>query len=387
MRMKKLFIFAVAAITLAACSRTFDSHTAEPTQIGFNTWAEVLTKTPRIAGTSTFGEGDTFAVYGSKTKTSPATTQTVFNGDVVTLGASAWDYDNHRYWDTNFDNYTFYAVSPATLAGTVDPASGAITTSVDFAGNDNDILIANKTLVEKGDAPYFNNYGTVNMVFNHAASLVDVYVKKAPSLDADVVKVSAISIDNVNKTGALSVSAYDGTTGVPTIALANWTPSAPGSYLPADGAVAVYGDVTTDAAIAAANQKTIVNDTSFNPENATANTDPAAATILFNNLVVAPQAFVAPTDRENPANASNSSAQKITISYSVGDSNYENKTIWLYDFDHVDNSQQAADYVGSWEPGKHYKLYITILAHAITFSASITDWDTTIVNGYNYLVN
>ena len=387
MRMKKTIIFAVAVLTLAACSRTFDTQNVEPTQIGFNTWAEVLTKTPRIAGSNDFGEGDTFAVYGSKTKTSPSTTQTVFNGDVVTKGASDWDYDNHRYWDTNFDLYTFDAVSPATLAGTVDPQTGTITTTVDFAGNNNDILVANKTIVNKTDGSgNFDSFGTVHLVFNHAASLVDVYVKKAPSLDADAVKVSAISIDNVSKTGALSVTEYDSSTGVPTIALANWTPSASGSYLPAEGAVAVHGDVTTDAAIAVGNEKTIINDTSFNPENSTSNTEPAAATVLFNNLVVAPQAFVAPTNRENPADPSNSNAQKITISYSVGASNYENKTIWLYDFDHVDNSQQATEYVGSWEPGKHYKLYITILAHAITFSAEITPWTAT-VYGYHYLVN
>ncbi len=384
--MKKLFILAIAAIALAACSRTFDTHKVEPTQIGFNTWAEVLTKTPRTAGTNTFGEGDTFAVYGSKTNSSG--TETVFNGDVVTLGASEWDYDNHRYWDPNFDSYTFYAVSPADLAGTVSPTTGTITTTVTFAGNDNDILVANKTTVLKTTGTnYFNGYGTVNMVFNHAASLVDVYVKKAPSLASDDVKISAISIDNVNQTGALSVSAYDGTNGVPSIALTNWTPSSPGSYLPAQGAVPVYGDVTTTAAIAADNQKTISNDTGFDPDNATANTAPAAATILFNNLVVAPQAFVAPTNRANPAHADNNSAQKITISYSINSTDYDNKTIWLSDFDHVDNSEQAATYVGSWEPGKHYVFYITILAHAIEFSATINDWDTTIVNGYHYLVN
>ena len=391
MRMKKLMILAVAAIALVACSKTFDTgvRTNEGKAIGFGTWAEQLTKAARVPGTSTFTasgyQDNDFAVYGYKYKTSKTT---VFDDVVVsTTDGSSWTYSPLKFWDSNFDKYVFYAVSPASFGteGTVDPQTGAITTaSITFTGNDNDLLIANeKTVLKTAGSGNFDSFATVPLVFNHAAALVDVYVKKAPSLSADVVKISAMTIGNVYTAGTLNVNTY--VDGVPTIALANWTPATSGSYLPANGVAPVYGD-NGSSAIAADNKKTISStDTTFDPENTTPDTTPAAATLLFNNLVVVPQSFVAPTDRANPADASNAPAQKITISYYIGDTDFANRTIWLSDFDSIDDASQAATYVGSWEPGKHYSLYITILANAIQFSATIEDWAD--VNGYHYLFN
>lgn len=410
----KRYIFIAAALVLAtvSCSKVYDATPVTQPAIGFGTWAEMLTKTvadpsnPRVQGTSYFRSGDGIVVYASKTDTDPEpdATSVVFNGvDVVAtaeggtpVAATAWDYNNHRYWDTNAESYTFFAVSPKNkLATTTTTATdGAFTTSsLDFTGAVNDILVADKTVVEKGDAPYFNNYGTVNLVFNHAASLVDLHVKKAPSLADAAVKVSAISLGNIKKTGVLELTSakYNKTistrTTVPNITVDEWTSSAPGTYLPAEGVNPVYGDVSTTAAIAEGNEKVITTDTAF---DAATPATPAASTILFNNLVVVPQSFVAPSDRTAPDNASNANAQKVTITYTItptgGDTNTYTSTLWLSDFDGVDNDAQAATYVGSWDPGKHYIFYITIDAHEIKFSAEISDWQETI-SGYNYLVN
>lgn len=412
--MKKLMIFAVAAIALVACSKEFDTNksASNGTAIGFRTWTETLTKTvadptnPRVQGTNFFRSGDGIVVYGSKTDTDPDpdVTSVVFDGvDVVAtaeggdpVAATAWDYNNHRFWDANAESYTFFAVSPkAKLATTTTTATdGAfVSSSLDFTGAVNDILVADKVVVNKGSAPYFNNYATVNLIFNHAAALVDLHVKKAPSLADAAVKVSAIAISNVKKTGVLELTSakYNKTistrTTVPNITVAEWTASAPGTYLPAEGVNPVYGDVSTSAAIAVGNEKVITTDTDF---DAASPATPAASTILFNNLVVVPQTFVAPSDRSNPEDASNANAQKVTITYTItpdgGDTNTYTSTLWLYDFDGVDNDTQAATYIGSWAPGKHYIFYITIDAHEIKFSASINPWEETI-SGYNYLLN
>lgn len=417
MRMKKLLIIAAAALLAAACAKTYEVKETTTPAIGFGTWTEQLTKAvadptnPRVQGTSYFRSGDGIVVYGSKT--TGTTPTTVFNGvDVVAtaeggdpVAATTWDYNSHRFWDTGADYYTFFAVSPKEkLATTTTTATdGAFTTSaLSFTGATNDFLVANRVKVEKGtgtSSTYFNNYGTVALHFNHAASLVDIHVKKAPSLSDAAVKVSAFSLGNVNKTGVLTLASTDYSSSVsttpviedkPVITVAKWTASAPGTYLPAEGASPVYGDVTTTAAIAVGNEKTIVADTGFDATNTTANTNPANSTILFNNLVVVPQAFVAPTDRTAPEDASNANAQKITLTYTItptgGDTNTFSSTIWLSDFDSIDNGAQAAEFVGSWEPGKHYIFYITIDANEIKFSASMNDWTTT-VNGYHYLVN
>lgn len=398
MRMKKIMILAVAAIALAACSRTFDTHHVTEPAIGFGTWAEHLTK---ATVDNTFADGDDFAVYGNKDKTTP-NPAVVFNGDVVSASGSpiTWDYSNHRFWDTSYDSYTFYAVSPAaamTGATTTNTATtGAFATDdLDFAGNDNDILVADKTIVLKddGEGPaetaltYFNSYGTVHMVFNHAASLVDVHVKKSPALDDATVTISAFSLDNIKQTGSLSLAAddYDKTisprTTVPDITVLSWSSSNPDSYLPADGVTPVYGDTDDQAAISDSNKKEIATDDDFDATSPAAT--PAGYTTLINNLIVVPQAL--------GATGVPATSQKISLTYQIavsgGDTNEYSGTLYFVDFDNTDDADQNGTQTApSWAPGVHYIYYITIDAHEIKFSAEIKPWEST-VSGYHYLVN
>lgn len=379
MRMKKIMIFAVAAIALVACSKTFDTNKSEGAVIGFNTWAEHLTKAEaRVQGTNDFLAGDTFAVYGYKDKTSPAPA-TVFDDVVVTASGTPvdWDYENHRFWDTGYDKYIFFAISPSAI-GTeadgsnsstdVDPQTGAFKTrAITFAGDNNDILVADKKQVDKGSAPYFSNFATVPLVFNHVASLVDFKVKKTTSLHDATVTVSAFTLSNIDNVGQLTVSdAYTETHPV-----ASWTDpgTARTSYVPGDG---VNDDVDISSPIV------IAEDTDFNPSSPT---DPAGSTDMIKNLVVMPQTF-RPEGGTNP--------QKITITYKIavtGSADVEyTSDVYLNRFDFEnDDYNSTASYVTAWAPGKHYTFYITIDAHAIDFSASITDW--TPVVGYSYLVN
>ena len=112
--MKKLMILAVAAIALVACSKEFDTNksASNSAAIGFNTWAEQLTKA-RDAGSSTFVSGDYFLVSGFKTKSTTYTE--VFANDTVKFNGSVWSYDNPRYWDSGADSYTFYYSQTASI--------------------------------------------------------------------------------------------------------------------------------------------------------------------------------------------------------------------------------------------------------------------------------
>ena len=379
MRMKKLLILAVAAITLASCSNTFEIKHHEGSEIGFGTWAESLTRTEaRVQGTSTFLAGDTFAVYGYKDKSTPAPA-TVFDDVVVTASGNpvdTWAYENPRFWDATYDSYTFFAISPSVIGteadGTnsstnVNPQTGAFTTrAITFGGADNDILVADKKTVNKTDGSgNFNTWATVPMVFNHVASLVDIKVKKAPSLSNATVTVSAFELSDIDNVGQLTVTnAY--TDSHPVV---SWTGTARTTYSPGDG---VNDDVDISSPI------TIAEDTAFDPASPT---DPAAATALIKNLVVLPQTFRA-SNGSNP--------QKITMTYKIAvtgsaDVEFADKVLYFYDFDDVNDADNTDTAIASWAPGKHYTLYITIDAHAINFSATITDW--TAVSGYYYLVN
>ena len=389
-------ILAVAAIALVACSKTFNTANNEGTAIGFGTWTETMTKNitdPRTAGSGTFGVGDSFAVYGYKETTSPAAKVTVFDDVAVEMTATGvpgtWTYSPIRFWDKNYDQYTFFAISPSSVGTQADgendssvnvnPQDGSFTTrTITFDGNNSDILVADKKTVAKA------NYSSsaVQMDFNHVASWVDFKVNKAPNLTNATVTVSAFALSNIQTAGRLSVSnaynvttfAGDGTTG-PAV---SWSSTATGGYNTGNGVTPV--SLTSPIEIS--------EDTAFNPASPTT---PAAATFLINTLIVKPQSFTAPTTRATPADASNDGAQRITITYQIavanGGTNEYTATLWLSDFDTVNDdsavpNEQAK--VGSWDPGKHYTFYITLDATPIAFGASIHDWNTG--NGYHYLV-
>lgn len=381
MRMKKtLILAAVAAIAAVGCTKTY--HQVDPaTQgpaIGFGTWTETLTKA-RAQGGNTFMVGDDFAVYGAKIVNSPASTTTVFDDDVVTMTAEGtpgtWTYPNPRFWDPNTDSYIFYAVSPASVGtnGTVYPQTGEMTSaSITFAGNDNDILVADKKTVLKA------NYGEqVQIDFNHVASLLDFKVAKAPALHDAVVKVTAFTLSNIESAGVLSVNdAYNATNYGGTYGPAvTWSSTATGTYGPANGVTPV--DISTPV--------TIDEDTAFNP---TTPADPAASTLLINHLVVKPQTFGVPSNATDFSEAK----QQLSITYTITttaaggaeSTNTYTSKLWLADFDIVNNAVQTDEKVAGWQTGKHYVFYITLDAKPIVFGATINNW--TAATGYHYLI-
>ncbi len=339
--MKKIMILAaIAAIAATACTKTFEAVQTQGSALGFGTWANVLTKA-RTAGSSTFVNGDDFNVYGFKTISAANTT--VFNGDVVSYDGADWTYDNLRFWDPNATSYTFYAASPAGKIATANAQTGEFTSnSITFAGNDNDVLVADKKVVPQAD---FNE--EVNLSFNHIASLVDFKVKKHAEIAAATVAVTSFQLNNIDNVGTFSVSdAYTGSHPVVT-----WNPTARGAYSNTSG-------VTSVATL---------------PSNV--GTD--GSDFLINHLVAMPQTF-----------RTDENIQTVTIEYSItsgGDTVTNTATFNLKTFDNVDDKDNADTIIGGWEGGKHYTFYITINANAIVFTASITDW-VTADNGYHYLL-
>lgn len=378
----KRYIFFIAAALLAAvsCSKIYDATPVTQEQtIGFGTWTETLTKAitdPRTAGTNTFGVGDSFAAYGYKEASSTKTT--VFDDVAVEMTATSpatWTYTPPRYWDMNADRYVFYAISPSSVGtgGTVDPQTGEITSaSIVFSGKNNDILVADKKTVAKA------NFNTdVILDFNHAASLVDFKVAKAPSLKDATVTVTAFTLGNIQTTGVMSVNdAYNSTVyGGSTGPVVTWSSTNTGSYTTTDGVTSV----TLPQAIA--------EDDAF---PVPAEPGDGKSTFIINNLVVKPQSFTEPTAAERTDPASAATAQKLTITYTIevtnGGTNTYTSTLFLYDFDIVNDKAQDDTAVASWDTGKHYVFYITLDSNPIVFGATINDW-TAGTAGYHYLVN
>ena len=379
MRMKKLMIIAVAAIALAACSRTFETHEVAQAQIGFNTWGENLTK-GRDQGSNTFATGDDFAVYGYKINTSNAKT-TVFDGVAVELKSSGdWEYTPLRFWDTNPDitSYTFFALSPASLNSELashNAQTGEFTTNetITFAGNDNDVLAAEKkTVNHTGSKTYgtANDYETVALVFHHGASLFDLKVKKHSNLANAKVEVTAIALENINKTGKFAISdaynyAYKSTSNVPVFTWTEKSGAARATYTNTSGVTSVNLPKTgnTPAEVS------------------------TAGVYLIQDLIVMPQTF-------RTEETTNATDQVVKITYKITNTDpneeieYADVYFDLKEFDTTENddTNTSATYIPGWEQGKHYVYTITIDANVITFSGTISEWLDNAA-GYHYLID
>lgn len=368
----KRYIFLVVAVALAtvSCSKTYDTNrnANEGAAIKIGSWASGLTRA-RGAGGSSFANGDKFFVYAYT-----PTTATQFDGTVVsTEDGTTWTYSPVRYWNRDNAYYDFYAISPSEdVAANAIVASHTLATgvfgsqSLTLAGNDNDILIADKKHVPLA------NYGQdVQLNFRHINALFDLKVRKGSGIGNNgTLAITAVSLENIDKTGTFAVSGYSEAPADPVdTAIVTWTPTATGSYSNTSGAVSVATlptNVTTDA----------------------------SSQYLINSLVVMPQAF----------RNTGETKQQLKISYTITtgeDPNQEvntftNKTYDLILFDKTDyptddnngeagNQYNDGENVSGWAAGVHYIYTITIDAEAINFTASVEPWGTE--NGYYYILN
>jgi len=335
--MKQALFLAVTALTLAACAKTYEVEPEIGSAIGFKTWANGMTKA-RTAGTSTFGNGDSFKVEGYKTIS--GNNVNVFNNtDVTTTDGTNWTYTNTRYWDSQATSYTFFAVSSPNTTLTFGANGTIAATDVTFSGKNNDILVANSVEVS---APYTTD--PVHFVFKHIGAMVDLKVKKAAALSDATVAITGVSLENIDGSGKVAVSGYS--TNVPTVAWTNLTTT---SYTNESGVESV----------------------------ATLPTDVTTATDLIKKLIVIPQEL--------------GDTKVLSISYTITDgagntNTFEDVPVKLNQFDRTDNETNTAEFISAWAASTHYTYTLTISANAISFTAEITDWGT-VVDGYNYLVD
>lgn len=373
MRMKKLMIFAVAAIALVACTKTYEKEETPQQEIGFGTWNDVMTKAVKTA----FGDGDTFDIYGFKWNTGPANQTNVFKGYDVTYNSSTtkWTYSPKRYWDGNFDYYTFFAAYPnnqlASAANENDYEQRGlfISNELTYDGSNEVLLVAQKKDVAK--ASYGN---TVPLLFKHTASLVDIKFKKHSELEDAVVTVNSIKLSGIQTKGKFTVVSYNGSNDpvgktVSDVIGLGWDLAASPAVNAANAAAAIAPYIhDSDVTLASGAGVGIAN-----------------AADLITNLVLMPQVL---SKTEGP---------KITITYSIttgtgGDAEtitYTDKEFYIGQFDMSDpdptDKNNTDPRVSAWMPNVHYTYYITINANAIEFSASIDNWDTD--SAHYYLFN
>ena len=389
MRIKHFLILAAAAGMALSCISNFEATPTQPAEIGFGTWSESLTKA-RAVGSNEFAAGDKFYVSGFNALSGHTGAEAVpFKNVPVTASGTTtltWTYSPKRFWNSNTDYYTFYAFSPSEETGESPTASNTMysgnfmqgtymSTDRTFSGSNNDILVADKKVVEKAD------YGKeVVLNFRHTAAKFDLKVRKAPVLADATVNITGISLENIINTGVLNVTGYNASDAEtnPNSPIFNWSDPESGSstttYTDQSGVTVPTNAISED-----------------HPLVVTA-TETANSHYLINGLIVRPQTFATSGDNR----------QQLKISYKLITEygNYGRETITFTDktyyltlFDDTDfptddDSSDAVNYNGGthvtgWENGVHYTYIITIDASAITFSATMTPWTTG--NAYYYL--
>ena len=393
----KRYILIVAAVALAtvSCSRHYDvNHHSEGMPINLSSWADNLTKARTVGGTA-FASGDVFYVYGFNTK---STTNTpVFDGVTVTAQDTdplTWQYTPIRFWDSNTDSYTFYAVSPsentvtvANLIDTRDVTAGTMTSKdLTFSGANNDVLVADKKVVVNDD------YGKkVELNFRHAAAKFDLKVRKGAGLVAAgaTVNVIGVSLVNIESKGRFAVTGYNAATADPDpnkALVARWTLA--DTPVPAEFKSENDVDDSTTPVTPAISSSNKVEVT------ATLSSDPTSQ-YLIKDLIVMPQDFNATTALKagqglkisyEIITGTGTAAQTVTFTDKVYDLVLFDET----DYDTDDDTGEGVDYnkatkVTGWDPGIHYTYIVTLDANAIEFTAKMQAWGTE--SGYYYLIN
>ena len=340
--MKKTLVFAaLASVALVGCTKNVEVANNDLNEITFDT--PVLapaTKADEFKGT-TFPETADFAVfawYSATQITETGAAGSLYMKDVTvnydstkddtTDGAGAWKPASVYFWPKN-GYLAFDAYSPSSVTATCDATTGiAFSDFVASTSYDDqiDLLYSTRVINKKSSVEETNNtYDGVNIPFNHALSVVRVFVKASTATDANLIKVKSVKFMNIKNKGNFSQAV--------------WTPEETDVNL----VIGDAADSTSSFAISTAEKQ------------------------YGKNHIVLPQVFTG-------------DSAVLEIKYDIlGQGGVEP----LEQVAHFALSGQTAVKPGSdpvdshdheWKMGKRYNYHITFGLNEIYFAPSITDW-------------
>lgn len=336
--MKKTLVFAaLASVALVGCTKNVEVANNDLNEITFET--PVLapaTKADEITGT-TFPKNVDFAVFAwynasELTGTNVAAGSLYMNDvtvsydstkDDTTTGTGAWKPASVYFWPKN-GFLAFDAYSPSSVAATCDATTGiAFSDFVAPISYDDqiDLLYSTRVINKQSSVENTNDkYDGVNIPFNHALSVVRVFVKASTATDANLIKVKSVKFMNIKNQGDFSQ--------------AKWTPEGTDVNL----VIGEAANATSSTAISTAEEQ------------------------YGNNHIVLPQKFTG-----------NSAVLEIRY-YILGQGDVEP----LEQVATLNLASQSAvgaeNHTGSWLMGKRYNYHITFGLNEIYFAPSITDW-------------
>ena len=336
--MKKTLVFAaLASVALVGCTKNVEVANNDLNEITFDT--PVLapaTKADEIKGT-TFPETVDFAVFAWYSATELTGTNvaagSLYMNDVTvnydsskddtTTGAGAWKPASVYFWPKN-GYLAFDAYSPSSVTATCDATTGiAFSDFVASTSYDDqiDLLYSTRVINKQSSVEETNDtYDGVNIPFNHALSVVRVFVKASTDTDANLIKVKSVKFKNIKNQGDFSQAA--------------WTPEGADVNL----VIGEAADTTSSTAISTAEEQ------------------------YGNNHIVLPQVFTG-------------DSAVLEIKYYILSQGDVKPLEQVATLNLASQSAVGAEnHTGSWLMGKRYNYHITFGLNEIYFAPSITDW-------------
>lgn len=344
--MKKSLLLLTTAALFVACAEKTSLNEVGDTPIDFTkSYVEKTTKAINkgLYTTQNFeATGNTMGVFGWRKKST--TYSIVFDNKSVDYNVTVsgdWGYSPKRYWDSDADNYAFFAYAPHSSdfpnGGTVAMATAGDGNTFSITGFSQATTVANQVdlLVDLTSqvANTTNKAATktdVAFTFSHILTQVNIWMGVSANLKADNTD-NPVTVQSVTLNGAYINGTY------------SYSNSAWG-----------WSSRSTTQQFAA----TPSTDTFFNSDHLTATAEVVPG---LNQMLLIPGSVTGYT---------------ITVNYTIGTGNSPEaytKTINLTDFKSGNNT------LDTWAIGANYNYVLTIGPEPIEFDLSqtgIIDWST-----------
>ncbi|MGN1220206.1 MAG: fimbrillin family protein [Candidatus Cryptobacteroides sp.] len=361
-----LFFAVLAGAALVGCAKNEVAQVTDDSQreITFTTPVLALnTKADEISGT-TFPDDKVFSVFAYYTEgtfSSTSTSLSLYMNDVTvtkgdydnsTTGENGWHATPAYYWPKNTNSkLTFDAYYPTSLSFSSTAADGLkladYTAPYDYA-NQNDVMYADRAF----DKTFSNqendtnsDYDGVDIKFNHAMSVVKIFVKAKDATAASVIRVKSITLKNIAQIGTFSQSYTTNGTGTVT---SGWD-------VTYTGTLAEYAPTSAAADYASS---TAINTTSAQ---------------YGNNMIVLPQSFAT-------GGAVNAEIEVVYYIKNGGASGPEVEQKYSLSLAGADHKEDSGAQISAWEMGKRYTYNITFGVDEIFLAPSIDNWTDVNVN-------
>lgn len=350
-------MLAAAALMFASCAQ-FDTVNevpeSEPQAIGFDTYAQLPTRTTENNGGEYTGDLQdihvTFSVWASKLVN--ATYTDVYTDQTVSWTGTpkAWTPDTTAYWDKTASYYYFYAAAPAEFnwvyveSTANDGSTGYLTlenhelngtTSDEGKTEDKDLLIAADCDVAQTK---YNKAtpDTVGLQFIHILSKLNINVKKSST--APTIQLNGITVSNLMAKATFDESKASNITA--------------GSY------ARWKNDGSTKK--------------EYSSKSVTLSTD--ASELVLEGFVIPQNAAYADDINTNGSNLD--ANPYIKINYTIGTENF----VVYYNLADVFNGDTTTDI--PFNEGWQNTLTITISPDDIQFSGAVSTWSEGAGSGY-----